>query len=281
MLTHGFYIDDSGTKEYASDPNDYSAVRGKSRYFVFCGALMSLVEAGRFSQKIIGAKVACFGTGKVELKSNWLRIPHERQKHYLTPYGIDDDALNRCVAEVYRLIRDADLMFIAAIVDKLHVQEDYPNPWYAPAIAYELVLQRVQNELVPGKSAAIIIDDMTGATPKGNQYKKNLQVQHLRLGKFGGSLRRSIKFDRIGTQKFVNSAISHLVQISDLAAYNVHRQFNQYGEDWENPNAGPLNMYPYFREISGKFRMDLNDRVQGYGIVKFPLRERVLWELTK
>jgi hypothetical protein len=90
-----------------------------------------------------------------------------------------------------------------------------------------------------------------------------------------------MKFDRIGTQRFVNSAISHLVQISDLAAYNVHRQFNQYGEDWERPGAGPLNMYPYFREISGKFRMDVNDRVQGYGIVKFPLRERVLWGLTK
>jgi hypothetical protein len=250
MLTHGFYIDDSGTKEYADDPANYSALRGISRYFVFCGALMPLVEAGRFSQKIIATKKNHFGTDNVELKSNWLRIPHERQRRYLTPYGIDDATLDRCVAEVYELIRQADLMFIAAIIDKQHVQEDYPDPWYAPAIAYELVLQRVQSELIPGNSAAIIIDDMSGATPKGNQYKKNLKLQHIRLGKFGGGLRRSMKFDRIGTQRFVNSAISHLVQISDLAAYNVHRQFNQYGEDWERPGAGPLNMYPYFREVS-------------------------------
>lgn len=281
MLTHGFYVDDSGTKEYATDPSEYSALRGKSRYFVFCGALLSLVEAGRFSQKIIGTKIACFGTGSVELKSNWLRIPHERQRRYLTPYGIDEDTLDDCVREVYRLIQEANLMFIAAIIDKQHVQEDYPTPWYAPAIAYELVLQRVQSELVSGNSAAIIIDDMSGATPKGNQYKKNLKLQHQKLKKFGSSLQPGMKFDRIGSQKFVNSAISHLVQISDLAAYNVHRQFNQFGEDWERPGAGPLNMYSYFREISGKFRMDLDNRVQGYGIVKFPLRDRVLWGLTK
>ncbi len=151
---------------------------------------------------------------------------------------------------------------------------------YAPAVAYELVMQRVQNELTAGQSVSVIIDDMSGATPKGNQYKDNLKAQHLILKKYGSRLRKGFDFPCLSSQRFVNSASSQIIQVADVAAYNVHRQFLQYGEQWEQAGLGTLSMYDHFEKISGKFRRDEHGRVQGYGIVKFPLRRRIYWTLT-
>lgn len=280
MPTHVVYIDDSGTKEYADRPEDYNlSRRGNSRYFVFCGALMTTAAAGLLRDKLVGLKTGCFGRGEVEVKSNWLRIPHERERRYLAPYRLTEDRLKRFVDDYYAAVVEAELMFIAAVVDKLHMQEIYPRPWYAPAVAYELILQRVQSQLAASDSVAVIIDDMTGATPKGNQYKKNLKLQHLMLKKHGGNLRRDYTFSCLSSQRFVNSAISNMIQVSDLAAYNVHRQFSQYGEEWEQEGQETLSTYEHFGKIVTKFRKNTDGRIQGYGVVKFPLKKRVYWTL--
>ncbi|HVG35539.1 MAG TPA: DUF3800 domain-containing protein [Pyrinomonadaceae bacterium] len=282
MPTHVLYIDDSGTKEYASRPEDYRlARRGNSRYFVFCGALLTTAEAGRLRDRIVELKIEYFRRGDVEIKSNWLRIPYERQKRYLDKYSVSEERVRRFVDDYYKAINEFDLMFVAAIVDKLHMQEIYPRPWYAPAVAYELILQRVQSELPAPASVAIIIDDMSGATPKGNQYKRNLKLQHLSLMKYGSSLRKGVAFPCLSSQRFINSAASHLVQVSDLAAYNVHRQFIQYGEEWETEGLGRLSTYEHFDKIVTKFRKTSEGRIQGYGIVKFPLKKRVYWTVTE
>ena len=279
MLTHAFYVDDSGNKEYAASPTEYEKRRGKSRYFVFCGALLAIPEAGRLSSNLVKLKLECFGDETVEIKSNWLRMPHERQARYLDPFSLTLERLDEFMDAYYKAIVDADLMLVASVVDKAHTQEDYENPWYAPAIAYELVLQRVQQQMPKGDTVAVLIDDMSGATPKGNQYKKNLIAQHKRLKTFGGSL-RDFDFPCLASQKFVNSAASQIIQVADVAAYNVHRQFIDHGEDWER-TAPKLTMYPHFNKISDKFRKGENGRVQGYGIAKFPLRNRVIWVVPK
>lgn len=144
MLTHALYIDDSGTKEYASDPSQHG-VTGNSRYFVFGGVLVSLQEGSRLSSVIAELKRSRFGTADVEIKSNWLRIAHERESRYLAPYGISSQQLDEFVAKYYELVLQSELVFVAGVVDKQHTQETYPEKtWYAPAIAYEIVLQRVQ-----------------------------------------------------------------------------------------------------------------------------------------
>lgn len=279
MPTHVLYIDDSGTKEYADRPEQYLSRRGKTRFFVFCGALMTTADAGRLTSSIVQLKLDCFGEETVEIKSNWLRMPHERERYYLKRYGITDERLNKFVEDYYEAMNSSPLSFIAAIVDKQHMQEDYPKPWYAPAVAYELIAQRVQNELSETESVAVIIDDMSGATPKGNQYKANLKAQHTMLKRYGSRLRSGVNFPCLHSQKFVSSASSHVVQVADVAAYNVHRQFLQYGDQWEQDGLGKLATYEYFDKISGKFRKDTNGRIQGYGIVKFPLRHRVHWSV--
>ena len=281
MPSHVLYIDDSGTKEYAENTEEYDRQkRGKSRYFVFCGALLSMAATSRLSSELVRLKLEYFGEETVEIKSNWLRQPHERRQRYLLPYDLTEARLSQFVEDLYEVVNKADLVFIAAIIDKLHMQEQYaPNPWYAPAVAYEIVLQRVQNDLQPGESVAVIIDDMTGATPKGNQYKRNLKAQHLMLKQYGGKLMGGFSFPCLTTLKFVNAASSQVVQLADLAAYNVHRQFVDYGEQWEQDGLQTLSTYPHFDKISKKFRKDETGRVQGYGIVKFPLRHRVRWSV--
>src|ERR1051325_3777623 len=106
MPTHVLYVDDSGTKEYAADPEHYKGPRGNSRHFVFCGSLVTLAETSLLTGKIAALKIEYFGDDTVEVKSNWLRIPHERQRRYLQPYGLIDDDLDLFIESYYDLIVD-------------------------------------------------------------------------------------------------------------------------------------------------------------------------------
>lgn len=270
------YIDDSGTKEYAENPADYG--KGKSRYFVFGAVLLSANDAALLSSQIIQLKLRIFGTDAVEIKSNWLRQPKEARVRYLDEFQVTEDELAQFVAAYYDMIRSTNLTLFATVVDKVHMQERYPQPWYAPAVAYETLLQRVEMCLHGRGSVSVSVDDMTGATPKGNQYKRNLDRQHEALKKTGSTLQRDFRFDSVkGRLRFINSAHSHLVQVADVVAYNVYRQFTEHGAEWEDSTLKSLPTYDYFSRLVPKFCCDGAGRIQGYGIVKFPMIRRVPW----
>jgi hypothetical protein len=278
--THILYLDDSGTKEYAAKPSQYGG--GVTRYFVFGGVLITVAEASVITPTLRELKRRTFGTDDVEIKSNWLRMPEERSERYLQLYGVSNKDLNRFVEEYYTAIQQSELLLLAGVVDKRDMQEDYKTPYYPPAIAYEIVLQRVQRELGEDGAVYVTTDDTTGATPKGNQYKDNLKRQHEYLKKKGSRLWDGFTFPAIkGRLRFVDSASSELIQVADIAAYNVYRQFVDHGDAWEKKGLGSLPMYDYFRKLLGKFRQDPEGRIQGYGVVKFPLRKRVRWSLIR
>lgn len=280
-MTHAIYIDDSGTKEYASSPDLYDST-GKSRYFVFGGVLISNTEASKLAEKIKDEKVECFGHDNVEVKSTWLRIPKNKTKHYLEPYNITDERLTSFVQSYYSLIASADLELIAVVVDKVHMQEDYDNPWYAPAIAYELLMQRVAQSFTRPECVRVVIDDMNGKTPKKTDYRVNLQRQHEKLRQSGSTLRKELNFAPLAPQiKFTDSNHSHLVQMADIIAYNVYRQFVNHGDAWETRGQELLPTYDWFSRIGHKFRQGPGQRIQGYGIAKFPMRSRVPWRVTE
>jgi hypothetical protein len=285
--THLLYIDDSGTKEYAADPRAYSS-GGNTKYFVFGAVLLAVAEASRLVTKIRSEKLRVFRARDVEIKSNWLRIPWERERRYLQPYGLDEKGLLDFVESFYGVIAAADLRLIAAVVNKAQMQEQYQSPWYAPAVAYELLLQRAVQEVARPGSLAVTVDDMTGATPKGTQYKKNLARHHRQLRRNGSRLRAGLDFSPLGGDlRFLNSAHSDQIQVADVVAYNVYRQFVEHGDDWElldstgSPqpvtSATTLPTYPYFMRLAGKFRTGPNKRVQGYGIAKLPMIRRIPW----
>lgn len=285
VAAYAFYIDDSGTKEYAVKPEDYSR-SGNSRYFVFGGVLITTAASGLLSERLKEIKLAAFGTDNVEVKSNWLRIPKERERRYVLRFGLTDEQIEQFVHALYREIALADLRLFAAVVDKVHVQERYATPWYAPAIAYEVLMQRIAKEVSRPDTVSVIVDDMTGATPKGRQYRANLIRHHDQLCRNGSTLVSGLDFSAVLPGiRFVDSARSHLVQISDVIAYNVYRQFVDYGEFWEKGEIAPdgkmsLPTYKWFDMIGKKFCCDRDGRVQGYGLVKFPLVNRIRWGWT-
>ena len=284
--TYRLYIDDSGTKEYAPERNYNS---GNTRYFVLGGVLTSIETAREISSTLCSVKREYFGTDEVEIKSNWLRIPKERKKRYLLPYGMEEHGIRNFVEEYYSKLEELDFVLIACVVDKLHMAEDYQEPWYAPAVAYELMIQRAQREMEGKGFFSVEIDNMTGATPKHRQYSENLRQQHAKMRQHGSSLQRGMAFDRLlGSLRFVDSAQSELVQVADIAAYNVFRQFTEYGEEWESASREPkastpltLPTYQYFRRLGPKFRASPTGRIQGYGVVKMPLRNRIQWGLRR
>lgn len=77
-----------------------------------------------------------------------------------------------------------------------------------------------------------------------------------------------------GLVSFDNSANSNFLQLADIVAYNVWRQFVEYGDEWDNHSPEgehrELPMYPYFERISNCFYHDRNNKVSGCGIVKLP-----------
>lgn len=282
MASHVVYVDDSGTKEYAWPPETYANNnRGKSRYFVFGATLATTAEAGRLSVRVRSLKREVFGTDAVEIKSNWLRIPKERDKRYCIPYKLSNEDIHKFVDALYDVVCGAEIKFIAAVVDKSHSQERYgTSAWYPPAIAYDMILQRVQAELAGVGKTTVVIDNMTGATPKNRQYRQNLERQHELLKQHGSQLQRGFRLSSVeGRLRFVNSADYDLIQVSDLAAYNVYRQFVEHGDKWEEDGATTLPTYEYFDRIGRKFRCDERGRVQGYGVAKFPLRKRIPWKV--
>ena len=129
-----------------------------------------------------------------------------------------------------------------------------------------------------------VVDDMSGATPKKSKYNELLRNQHRLMRRIGSALmptkkgQGKYKFDSLmGAVKIVNSRDFELIQVADIAAYNIFRQFAEHGEAWEDHTLVQLPLYPYFGRLVTKFRQGPRGRIQGFGVVKLS-EDQVEWE---
>jgi hypothetical protein len=274
--THKLFIDDSGNKDYHPD-GTYNQQGGRTPYFVFGGMLITPDAAGRIEEKMHRLKIATFGTAEVEIKARWLRRSEERRRRYLDQYDINEAQLTAFTDLTYQAIAETNCMLLACVVDKAEVQQLYKDrAYYAPAISYECLMQRVQQEMRDCNGHVhVTIDNMTGATPAGNQHAYLLRRQHSRMREHGSALMSGMAFDRLGGMAFRDSHLDERLQLADLVAYAVYRQFVDYGSHWED-SSKPLPVYEYLARLVPKFRNN-NRRIQGYGIIKFPMNRRVRW----
>lgn len=279
--THNLFLDDSGNKDYSKD-GVYSATGGRTPYFVFGGLIVTPEEAGKINAWMRSLKVATFGVADVEIKAHWLRRADKRKLRYLAPYGVTDEKLTKFTDDLYAALAASACELVACVVDKHEVQEKYAKPFYPPAIAYECVLQRLQLAMIERNGyARVTIDDMEGKSPKGNEWKRNLIRQHQLLRLHGSRLHRGMALDRVlGDQPyFRDSAGDERVQLADLVAYAVYRQFVDNRAAWDD-DSKPLSVYEYLGRLGPKFR-HYQGQIQGFGIVKFPRGESVRWTIKK
>jgi hypothetical protein len=255
------YIDDSGEKEYGANT---------SRYFVYAGAVVDRAVEVALSAEIDGLKRATFSTTEVEIKSNWLRVPRERQAHYLTPFGITDDALTLFVEDLYNLMASERLTYVAAAIDKPQMLKKYTRPYYVSSLAYNFLLQRYQKHCVRASATGYItIDDMRGSSPKKNQWHDLLRAQHARLKKDGCPFTK-MRFDNLAARPlFAPSSRFNLLQVADLVAYNVFRQFRDHGDTWDLPGAASVPLYPQLDRLIRRFMLGDTGEL-AWGIVKWP-----------
>lgn len=267
--THQLYIDDSGQRDYAKPGKAYDL--RLTRYFVFGGVLLRVSEAARLAGEIRSLKMDAFSSDDVEVKSSWLRRGDLRMKKYLIPYGISDERLTRFTFDFYDAAGSADLKLIASVVDKELMTERYGRgkEWHTSAAAYEPLVQRVQMEVADGDRVSVFIDRLSGKTKAGNEYEVNLRNHHKRLSAEGSRVVQMPVKCLHSLPKFIDSRESHLVQVSDIVAYNVLRQVRDHGNTWEQ-TVKDSEMYPWLRRIIGKFRCSSWGKIQGYGVVPFP-----------
>ena len=268
------YVDDSGSKEYSSS-GIYT--EGLTQHFVFGAVIMSAETAQNFETTLAHLKFRYFGTSDVEIKSTWLRNPVHRQERYIQKFSITDTQLVEFVESMYSTFDSVDAEIVGVIIDKKAMQKRYTKPHNTSAMAYEILAQRLAKLDVADESVQVIMDKMSGATPAGNQYMANLKDHHKRLIKSGASFYTKISFRKLKHSiDFRDSKSSHLIQFADLIAYNIFRQFRDYGSTWLYSDV-PLKMYQWFERISHKVRRSERDVVQGYGIILFPDSEKRQW----
>src|SRR5213593_3223084 len=107
-LTHRAFVDESGQRDYGPSTD---------RYFAVGGVIAELADANDLRLELAGLKRAHFGDPGVEIKSNWIRQPKERQAHYLDKYVITMREIDAFVAALYAWLKASPLVLIAGVVD--------------------------------------------------------------------------------------------------------------------------------------------------------------------
>jgi hypothetical protein len=258
------WIDDSGEKEYGEKT---------SRFFVYCGVAVERALEDQVVESFNAMKELLWGTTLPEAKSNWLRRPDEWARRYKEPYGLLDEEIGAFSRSFYRWLNQQPLTILAAVVDKELMMQKYGgNAHYPSATAYEFLLQRYQMFLKDRRIAEgeVVMDDTAGRTPKGRYHRDLLIKQHQQIIKHGSRL-VTMRLDRVADRiKIGGSHHYPLLQVADLCAYNVMRQFRAYPDTNSLAVGAPVPMYEYFARILPKFRCAPSGRVDGYGVVKHP-----------
>lgn len=278
-----FFVDDSGSKEWETPyafeftkkppaRNDANLKFWRGNYFVLAGVYISKEAIAKINPEIIAMKAEFFGTKFVEIKSEWLRNPHQRRKRYLEPYGKTEEELKKFVEEKwYGLFEKyvSEIQIQAFVLDKRFYntkrEKETPLQWLV-----QVLFDRV--ELHPKSNCEIVFDQMD-ANIKSQKHSHGLILSISRKQLDLGSFHKKYSHSNIQFEKSVNS---NFLQIADTVAYNIFRQFVQHGDSWEGADGDTLKEYSFFSKIIPNF-YHKNKRIAGYGIIKAPDREKLRW----
>lgn len=247
---------------------------------------MPSTALGKINDAINALKIEYFGTKDVEVKSVWLRNARHRKTQYLDPYNITAERLNEFGEKFTDLIAtySADLKLFAAVFDKRYYGDRKRlTPDGDPLLkTTQVILERIHSQ---GGKSVIVFDQMENSLKREKgKHGAMLKIFQSNDGMEGTYVP---SYTNITDISFDQSKDENFLQVADVCAYNVHRQFLEYGRQWVGQEASPdgprkLNTFPYFERLSNNFAgHEITDVVRGVGIVCIPDPAKKNWHPSK
>jgi hypothetical protein len=286
MNKHFLFVDDSGSKdwetpysrEFINSPpvrNEQNLNFWRRNYLVLCGVHISVDLIATLNPRINQLKKDTFGTKHVEIKSVWFRNPDKRKKHYLDAFNVTEVDLLKFTDKWYKVFEDnrTEIQLQAFVLDKRFYKNKRSQGTPLQRLV-QVLFDRV--ELHPSRQCTIVFDQM-------DREIKSVKHRHGEILKISnkeidlGSFQKKYSHQ---PPRFEISRNSNFLQLADTIAYNVYRQFVDYGDVWEDKSAGTLKTYPFFERIADNF-YSKQGRIAGFGIVKVPDPDKVRWGRKK
>jgi len=293
-MLYKVFIDDSGKKEYKNPyskdfidnppPLEKYEDFWRDNYFVLCGIRVKQDDLKVINSKINKLKKEYFGTHKIEIKSDWLRNPHRRKKHYLIPFSVSVERLNEFGEKFIDLIGEhkEQIKLMAVVFDKRFYgdakrQKSEGIPLLKTA---QVLFERLQ---YVGNYHIVIFDQMESSLKLSvgqhdkilNVFQKNHGMEKIYVD----------EYDKITDIKFMQSCNENFLQVADICAYNIFRQFVEFGREWAGQRKSRdgkivMNTYSYFDRVRCNFLYNpLNRQVRGVGLTCVPDIDKVNWNL--
>ena len=296
MASFKIFVDDSGKKEYATPysrdfvdtpPALTETTRGfwRDNYFVLCAVRVPAKSLGTIDAEINELKTAYFGTKDVEVKSDWLRNPTKRKKKYVEPLSITAERLNEFGERFTDLVASHadELKLFAAVFDKRFYGDRKRSMSDGDPLlkTTQVIFERIHRQ---GGENVIVFDQMEDSLRK----ERGKHGAMLKIFQSNDGMKSAYvpEYTNITDIYFDESHTENFLQIADTCAYNVHRQFLEYGRQWTGQEKSPagehLQTYPYFSRIRHNFAgHEITDVVRGVGIVCIPDPGKKNWRAVK
>lgn len=296
-MYYKIFVDESGSKEYINpyskefvdNPPLFDAYPKfwQDNYFALCGVRVKQEDIGEINQSINALKKNYFGTHEIEVKSDWLRNPHQRKKRYLKPFKVTPAKLNAFGEEFIDLIAryKKELKLFAVVFDKR---------FYGDA-------KRKKEEGHPLSKATQVLFERFEYSVGYNiitfdQMESSLRLTHGRHDKIlnvysknsGMDIIYVDQYTKITDIQFKKSSNENFLQIADICAYNVFRQFCEHGREWfgqqvDGEGKTSMKAYKYFDKIRCNFAHHpvYRNKVRGIGLTCLPDAGKVDWDLLR
>jgi len=296
-MLYKIFIDESGKKEYITpyskefidSPPLYKNYPDfwRDNYFVLCGIRVKQKDVALVNEDINKLKKHFFRTNKVEVKSDWLRNPYQRKKHYLDVYDITPEKLNEFGDRYVDLIAQykSELKLIGVIFDKRYY--GYAKRQKADGNPLLKTVQCLFERLEYNTSGynIVIFDQMESSLKLDigqhdkilKVFQKNMDMEKIYVD----------KYTKITDIKFMKSKEENFLQIADICGYNIFRQFVAFGREWtgkckDKNGRMKMNIYKYFDKIRCNFLYHpINKKVRGIGLVCIPDLDKINWNILE
>jgi hypothetical protein len=279
------FLDDSGRRQYQApydpraiyQPDGLGRAFWENNYFVMAALVVKSEDVVAIHNAIAELKGTTFGDRDIEIKSDWLRNPHQRAKYYLKPYHLDDVALNRFGQEVTELFATfrQQIKLCACVFDKRYYKNRKENDPCCNTC--QVIFERIEFEMQRADGTCIlVVDQMEDSLSP--ERGKNGEIRDVLLNRRRMKHTFIERYSHLTDIQFRESKRENLLQLADLAAYNIYRQFVDHGREWESQSEWSL--YPYFQRIKDNF-MHRNGQIRGIGLCKLPDIAKPDWRLKK